>query len=217
MSRSYIFDLEQSMELILISKLDTEQRFQPDVNGTVLFDLEQESNETPNENVDNPPDENNYCPDWVAKQMKLGLLGEKIAEAFLKDRYTDVKNVTNDSGKGYDIQCVHAGARKHVEVKTTTTSNTFYISKNEIEKAKEHQENYWIFFIRVIEKEKAIKGYIIQNPVVSLALPVDELIRELKSNRVVIQTCSFMIKLDSDYIGELKKEEHILTSYLQTV
>lgn len=100
-------------------------------------------------------------------QKTVGEIGEELALAFEIDRLTvegclveasKVSRISSEfANAGYDIESFVKGkdgrmCRAYIEVKGSVgTAVDFYWSVNEIKKAKECKENYWIYFIPGIE------------------------------------------------------------------
>ena len=63
------------------------------------------------------------------------------------EKYSLIKDVSNNSSLGYDIQSINPnGNLKFIEVKTEGFDNSFIISRNEITRLNE-TENYYIYVV----------------------------------------------------------------------
>jgi hypothetical protein len=88
-----------------------------------------------------------------------------------KDLAEKVRHVSQleGDGAGYDIESYSLdGTIKYVEVKTTkgSSSSSFFMSSNEINFAKQHEENYYLF--RVYEYDFATnsgKFFVVNNSI----------------------------------------------------
>ncbi|MEA1080759.1 DUF3883 domain-containing protein [Marinobacter qingdaonensis] len=102
--------------------------------------------------------------DWAereARNRQLGLAGERLViqkeiDHLVAEGREDLANsvehtATVNSAAGYDIRSFDSqtGQEKYIEVKTTTgdLNTDFFISSNEISKAEEYGESYWIYRI----------------------------------------------------------------------
>ena len=118
--------------------------------------------------------------DYIEKSIRdthRGFLGEKLVIEFEKDRLKSIgleeyipkiKWVSKESDAyGYDVLSYDLVNQKiinrMIEVKSSNKSANaaFYVSKNEVEISKKHQDNYWIYRIYDIES-KDPKVYCIQ-------------------------------------------------------
>jgi len=98
--------------------------------------------------------------DQLERKRVTGLKGEEFVVEYEKKQllklnlttFADkVKRISNENvANGYDvISFTPEGKEKFIEVKTTTTSKfEFEISSNELKKAKQICENYFLYFIR---------------------------------------------------------------------
>jgi|GEM_PF-4376988 len=148
-------------------------------------------------------------PEWVTDQVKLGMIGEGIAERFLIDQYGNVRNITGNSNKGYDLEV----GNLRVEVKTTVGYGTaFFLSSNELEKALQFGEEYMIFFIQISKAGDVAVGHPILNPVKTLDLPVETMLLPVTTRYRSIRGSSYHIELTQNFLEE--QEAVSLTSYL---
>lgn len=96
--------------------------------------------------------------DALQKQnSRIGFLGEQIVLEYERKRFSDrpdlfqkIEHVsqTKGDGLGYDIASVNnEGKEVFIEVKTTTQGKnaSFYLSRNELEFAKTHPDNYFLY------------------------------------------------------------------------
>lgn len=82
---------------------------------------------------------------WVYEQEKRKLIGAGLLNLSEK-----VKHISNDNGDGtgYDIESYDLkGNKLFIEVKTTKNNfnATFYVSRNELERSRIEQENYFMY------------------------------------------------------------------------
>lgn len=217
MDKMFIYDLSTTLNTVVISEDTIVLVSEGDSAAPPVREIVEDKPRLPVESLQFFNEEEEQCPSWVLAQMKLGLLGEYIAEAYLRDHFEDVKNVTSDSRKGYDLEALQGEVQIRVEVKTTTTSSTFHISVNELNKANEHGENYWIFFIKVSRKEKRVRGYMIPNPIPKLSIPYHQITKMMETGSVYISCNSFTIEMTPNFLMELEDEEISLTDYINTL
>ncbi|WNC71439.1 DUF3427 domain-containing protein [Thalassotalea psychrophila] len=119
--------------------------------------------------------------DWEAKwlrQNEIGMLGEalileferhRLIEAGCEDLANKIQYIASvDDSAGYDILSFdHSTSNPiQIEVKTTTGSlySDFYITDNEVEKAKEYGSSYWIYRVYNLEYKSGSKVRRIQAP-----------------------------------------------------
>lgn len=100
-----------------------------------------------------------------------GLKGERYVVEYEKDQLHGNKklqskveevSVTRGDGLGYDVLSFNPdGSEKHIEVKTTTSSeNTpFHISQNELLYSKEESSSYWLYRVYDIDKKVKLEKY----------------------------------------------------------
>lgn len=145
--------------------------------------------------------------DWVEANKELGNKGEKVALSYLRGEYEKVTLVSDNARLGYDIEvvCEKTGSKMGFEVKTSTTENRFFISINELSKAYEMEEKYYIFFLQVKDDSDDCYGYIIQNPIRSLQLDFNEVIKPTQTNNIKIVPSNFNIELSKEYMRNLSK------------
>lgn len=82
---------------------------------------------------------------WVYEQEK-----QKLINAGFTNLSEKVKHISNDNGDGtgYDIESYDIKGNKiFIEVKTTKNdfNTTFYISRNELERSRKEQNNYYLY------------------------------------------------------------------------
>lgn len=96
----------------------------------------------------------------------IGDAGEEIALNFFNETLSkEIKSVAHITSKGYDLEWRKTNKTVGFEIKTTiTTENSFYISENELRKAKDMREDYHIFFIKLKPKLGVAEGILITNP-----------------------------------------------------
>lgn len=89
--------------------------------------------------------------DYIEEQrykVELGLLGEKLVCKYEHEQGYKIKHVSlKDDSLGFDIETYANGLSKFIEVKTTTGNidKPFYISKNELDFLKTHQDTAYIY------------------------------------------------------------------------
>ena len=129
-----------------------------------------------------PPEQIYRTPkkiDWekINKDKKItGMLGEEIVmeiekhylkamnKEFLAEKVEHVSKEKGD-GSGYDILSYFIdGRKKYIEVKSTikSESNSFYLSKNELDFMKENKDNYYIYRVFNVNEngqEPFLKAY----------------------------------------------------------
>ncbi len=101
------------------------------------------------------------------RKKEIGDLGEHLVLMFEKQRLIDngqsylIDKIEHSSkiigdGLGYDIKSFNIdGSHRYIEVKTTTQNNTeyFYMSVNELEFAKLHINNYFIYRVHNLNEK----------------------------------------------------------------
>ena len=176
---------------------------------TIIDEITQESIEQQFNEVSNTNEEN----DWINQNQQLGELGELLAEAYLKERYQQIKIVSEDASLGYDIEAYNNHQQLQFEVKTAQNHFGFHITKNELIKAATFRDTYHLFFIKLNdEDEKNIKidGYIIQNPVEIFNLDVKELLHITSNPFITYQANRFFIRLVPSALGAKLNLSHLI-------
>lgn len=129
--------------------------------------------------------------------MKLGVLGEKVAEEYLSQFYPNIDRVSvkNDS-LGYDLD---AGENKF-EVKTSENNEVaFYMSINQLKTANRLTDKYNLFYINIDNAKQLISGFIINDPIKILNLNNFDIHYSSDSN-VNIMPSDFIISLNESFI-----------------
>ncbi|GIP38446.1 hypothetical protein J31TS4_17260 [Paenibacillus sp. J31TS4] len=209
MDKISIYSLESSLSTVVITKSSSVLAVQTEPCDPLY--------EIYTENIGKAtlqqPQEDHETPNWVTERLRIGVFGEKVAESYLKHHYSDVKNVTKDSWKGYDLEASTGDSRMYIEVKTTYTSNCFYLSINELIKANLYGDSYYIFFIKICNKSKKIHGYLIKNPISTLSIPFNYMTKLFQSPSVYVQPCNFILELSPNQILVLEEGEICLNDY----
>lgn len=124
--------------------------------------------------LNNDNDEEDIAPSFedesIARNNKrntlVGNLGEEIAQAYLRTKYSIVSRISVKKGKsglGYDII---ANGNLCFEVKTSTAKeNIFEITINELRTANDKGHDYHIFYIAVDANKRIANGFIFNNPI----------------------------------------------------
>ena len=122
--------------------------------------------------------------EFVVEYEKQYLLKLNLNELAEKVKRVSDENVAN----GYDVISYSPdGQEKFIEVKTTTTSKyEFEISSNELRRAKQLSENYFLYFIRNFKADNNDNEILIYD------------YSELESNFEMFP-CSFKAKLKNNY------------------
>ena len=103
--------------------------------------------------------------DWVENALAKGEAGEKAVELFLTCKYNAYVEKKPDYA-GYDYYVEFGDEKRYIEVKTSS-HNHFYISRNEIMKAKELGEKYYIYYVQANMANDEIiceRLFVIQRP-----------------------------------------------------
>ncbi len=139
-------------------------------------------------------------PNWVEKLDEIGKSGEIIALKYLKTIYSPVKWVADNARLGYDI----LADDNLFEIKTTISSNTFYISQNEILTAYKNRNRHYIFFIKILYGKPI--GYIIPDIFATLELDFELCIQKsniIENNYITMVSKEYRISFESDYLDSL--------------
>jgi len=216
MDKLLVYTLESALDTIIVYE-ENSMFVDRNIDPEPMYEFDVNPFENQYKNEVKEIDENSDCPAWVGERIRLGRFGEKIAEAYLMDNYSDVIDVTTNSKLGYDLEATCHETRIRIEVKTTTTNNKFHISINELSKAEQFAELYWIFFIRVSEKEREVKGYIIKNPVHTLSVPITELKKLFESEFAFYKPNNFTVELKDSMIERLESDVIPLIDYIESI
>ncbi|PJI06551.1 MULTISPECIES: DUF3883 domain-containing protein [Clostridium] len=149
--------------------------------------------------------ENEFPSDnWIKENKLRGNEGEEFVKNLLIKIYGE-KNVKKQPDyAGYDFLVRVEKSFKMIEVKTTIDEKyPFFISINELKKAIENMNNYFIYWVIIKDTEKT-KVYILNNPVDILNLNKNYILRSLDSKMYEITTEEFRIKLKDDLIKNLE-------------
>lgn len=110
--------------------------------------------------------------EWWKVAEENGKLGEDIILKYLRSRYQNVEKVKDY--EGYDFKVREKELIYRIEVKTVQdTSNPIYITTNELSKANQYHEEYYIYLVVANKKKKNAIIYIIQNPIKTLRIDID--------------------------------------------
>lgn len=144
--------------------------------------------------------EDSNLPKWVEKLDEIGKLGEQIALRYLKTIYNPVKWVADNAKLGYDI----LAEDNLFEIKTTISSNTFYISQNEILTAYKNRNKHYLFFIKIFCGNPI--GYIIPDVFSTLELDFEQCIQKsniIENKYITMVSKEYKISFESDYLDSL--------------
>ncbi|MBD2098752.1 DUF3883 domain-containing protein [Trichocoleus sp. FACHB-591] len=121
-----------------------------------------------------------FWDDKNNEKREIGLAGEKLVlmyekQSLINNGRGDLaekvchSSVVDGDGLGYDIRSYTLkGEVKYIEVKTTSGSirNPFFITANEVDFARNHSEEYYLFRVFEFKKERNLgKLYIIENDI----------------------------------------------------
>ncbi len=140
--------------------------------------------------------------DWLLKKEELGAHGEKIIKEFLEKNY-DAIVIKQQDYIGYDFLVKICNREFAVEVKTSAfDKNKFFISRNELEKAYELGEDYYIYKLYV-EKD-TITLNIIQNPLKAFGIDKDKIFNSVVENdKVNIKIDGIEINMSDVFMEQL--------------
>lgn len=210
MSNVYVYSLESYLPLYIVKKdsLYLSRNGSEVLVGTFQSTLASDIENTEKENIylNNDNTEQDECPKWVSKQIANGILGELIVCAYLKKNCKVVERVsTRDSSLGYDIREKDEGKEIAYEVKTTTQKcGKLYITYNELDTANKMNENYNIFYLVIDKSIKRVTGYLINNPIISLGINIEELQQVKEYENVSIAPNSYIIQLKQNFFEDLE-------------
>jgi hypothetical protein len=214
MGNILVYDISSSIPLISIMKKGLSfKTFQnKQLIGKIQTNLKNEIDEYVKENIlENTNTEEDPCPSWVKRNIKIGDFGEVIAVKYLESMYKDVDRVSTKSSKfGYDITV----GEEAFEVKTSTANSVkFYISYNELKVAEKLSDKYNIFYIHIDERKQLIHGFIINNPIKELGLSITNIAKVINLQFVTVISNSFCIELKEDFIENLEVNIIDMTPY----
>lgn len=209
MSDVYVYNLENYLPLYLVKKdslyhlRNGSEVLIGTFQSTLTSDLEKAEKE--NIYLNNANNELEECPKWVSKQIASGILGELIMCAYLKRHYKVVEHVSPiDSSLGYDIKVTDNGKEMAFEVKTTTqNSGKLYITYNELNIANKMKDTYNIFYLVINKSKKSVKGYLINNPIKSLGINLEKLIRIEEYKNIIVAPNSFIVQFKENFFEDL--------------
>lgn len=147
------------------------------------------------EKTDECPEKTNN--DWVRNLEEIGKIGENLVKEFLETQYNAIVKKQPDY-KGYDFKVEMNKITLAVEVKTSYGEyNHFYMSYNEIRKAKELAEYYNLYYVCLDDTKRSL--FVMNNPYEVLGL--EKVFNVMETNEVVsmkIEEIELSIK---DYSG----------------
>ena len=142
--------------------------------------------------------------DWINENQQLGDLGELIAEAYLREKYEEVRIVSKDASLGYDIEANNGSIQHQYEVKTSRNHFGFHITKNELSKAANYQDTYHIFFIKLNEEDAQnidVTAYIIKNPIHMFRLNIQEIFQVYTNPIISYRVDNLFVRLKPSKLG----------------
>ncbi len=140
--------------------------------------------------------------DWLLKKEELGSYGEKIIKEFLEKNYNAIVTKQQDY-IGYDFLVKIRNREFAVEVKTSAfDKNKFFISRNELEKAYELGEDYYIYKLYVEKDTNTLN--IIQNPLKAFGIDKDKIFNSVVENdKVNIKIDGIEINMSDVFMEQL--------------
>lgn len=140
--------------------------------------------------------------DWLLKKEELGSHGEKIIKEFLEKNYNAIVTKQQDY-IGYDFLVKIRNREFAVEVKTSVfDKNKFFISRNELEKAYELGEDYYIYKLYVEKDTNTLN--IIQNPLKAFGIDKDKIFNSVVENdKVNIKMDGIEINMSDVFMEQL--------------
>ena len=140
--------------------------------------------------------------DWLLKKEELGAHGEKIIKEFLEKNYYAIV-IKQQDYVGFDFLVQIHNRKFAVEVKTSTfDKNKFFISRNELEKAYELGEDYYIYKL-YFEKDTNTLN-IIQNPLKAFGIDKDIFANNvIENDKVNIKIDGIEINMSEAFMEQL--------------
>jgi hypothetical protein len=219
MSKIRILELESFLPTYTI---DIEDKIVASIDGEEIeinsfdTDIEEKMYEKKKEELQDESivdDEDDIVPEWIKQNAKLGAFGEDIALSYLKTLYNNVEKVSFDAKRGYDIEVtLDNDSKLGFEIKTSKSNKGFHITQNELQKASEKQDDYYLFFITVSKKEQKIVGRLIQNPIREFGIDYEMITKHIELLNVFVQPKSFYIQFKTGFFQDL--EEISLTKFI---
>ena len=143
---------------------------------------------------------------WEYKEIN-GDKGEKFVRHQLGIRYKDSEYGKVSAINGYDFYVENDEfVKKHIEVKTIMSTNgRIILSRNELEKARIHDDDYYIFIVLLSEDLDKSTCYEVRNPIKFFGINCDDIPQNFCDNIFDLQMCSysFEIRLNDYFLKQL--------------
>ena len=107
----------------------------------------------------NTKEENGFLAESKVYNTLCTRIGEKGSVSWVSGNgYRAGANLSGDDSLGYDIWYSDENCKKHyVEVKGSTSENIeFILTKNELDFAQQHAEEYEIWYVRIVDKQPTV-------------------------------------------------------------
>ncbi|WP_372812727.1 DUF3883 domain-containing protein [Paenibacillus sp.] len=220
MSEVRVFDIEAGLPLYLIDdKTTVLVKEGTDIQiGSFGTDLGERQKEMEQQSIHlDVADENDPIPEWVKVNSAIGQFGELLAIEHLKvEHQNNVKLVSDDAKKGYDVEVKIDGEIHAYEVKTTKQNNNkFFITQNELKAANKKRDSFHIIFIKISDDEHSISGYIIDNPIETLEIDYESITQMTRLANIDIKADRFIVNISENYI--ISQQVILFNSYISKV
>ncbi len=122
-----------------------------------------------------PSNQQNWDPkdeqariDLEKLKKEIELKGMKIVCRFEKEHGRAPIDVSKETVRGYDILSTSRSEKRHIEVKSFSTTNPIQISSNEWRVASQIREDYYLYVVENISKDPDTQPTIVPDPYVNL-------------------------------------------------
>ena len=132
-----------------------------------------------------PSDQKNWDPKTEAARIDLEKLkkeielkGMKIVCRYEKEHGRIPEDVSKETVRGYDILSKSKNEKRHIEVKSFSTTNPIQISSNEWRVASQLREDYYLYVVENIFKDPETQPTIVPDPYLNLEKYVKKVLIE---------------------------------------
>jgi hypothetical protein len=115
----------------------------------------------------NPQDEQARI-DLEKRKKEIELAGMKVVCRFEREHGRTPDDVSKETVRGYDILSKSKNEKRHIEVKSFSTTNPIQISSNEWRVASQLREDYYLYVVENVSKEPDHQLSIVPDPYLNL-------------------------------------------------
>ena len=133
-----------------------------------------------------PSDQKNWDPkseqariDLEKLKREIELKGMKVVCRYEREHGRTPEDVSKETVRGYDILSKSKNEKRHIEVKSFSTTNPIQISSNEWRVASQLREDYYLYVVENVSKDPNAQPAIVPDPYLNLEkyirkVPIDD-------------------------------------------